>query len=207
MQPMMVINSGDPFPELAIVVITGGHGATAANSRPWASPGSWPAWLYAHARSGVVAADPRLAGIAAWVLAASARSSACPRCSNGSIAALIVLACGTWDAWPPRWARSPRRSRKRSASAGGAVGAVVGEPPAAREGPRGTHHRDMARYRQGHRAYRLAGHVRHRGPVGMARPAPPGTRPDHHRCDREDSRDRIGVRHAPQRGPRLPDPR
>ena len=37
---------------------------------------------------------------------------------------------------------------------------------------------------QGRRAGRITGHVRPGGPVGMAGPASPGPRPDHHRRDR-----------------------
>jgi hypothetical protein len=100
LQPMMMINSGEPLPDLAAVVIarwawryrselaplgiaclvaTFGWYARAALS-PW-----WPLILTA-------------AGLAAWVLAAfGARFGLSARLER-LYAAVTVLACGTWDA-------------------------------------------------------------------------------------------------------------
>ena len=98
---------------------------------------------------------------------------------------------------------APASARHRRAGAGGPV---VGQPPAPREGPCRPTHRDVAGHRPGGRPGGIGDHVRHGGPVGVARPAPSGPRPDHHRRDGEGPRAGIGVRHAPQRDPRLPRP-
>ena len=104
--------------------------------------------------------------------------------------AVTVLACGTWVTLAA--ALGPLASPLPQAlgiGAAGAVGPVVGEPPAPREGPRGARPSRPGRTSPGTVGLdRLADHVRHGGPVGVARPAPPGPWPDHHRRDGEDTR-------------------
>jgi hypothetical protein len=107
MQPMMVINSGDPFPELVIVVIARWAWRYRSELAPlgvallvagfgWyahaALRGWWPVILAG-------------SGTAAWVLAVFGAKLGIPaRLERGS-------------RWPPRSARWPRRYRRCSASA------------------------------------------------------------------------------------------
>ena len=138
----------------------------------------------------------------------SARGSDCPRSPSGSTRPAPRVAAGGWlaaatAARPVHAAAAASPGHRRAR----ARGAVVGAPTPAREGPRGAHARRVAGHLPGHRPARLAGHVRDRGPVGLAGTAPAGPRADHRRRDRADTRDRIGARHLPRRGARLPDPR
>ena len=109
--------------------------------------------------------------------------------------------------------RDRRRPVPRTAAARphhrhtGARRALVGAPPAPRQGPRRAHPRRLARDRPSRRAQRITGHVRRGGRVGLASPVRTGPRPDHHRRHRETPRDRIRARHLPRRRPRLPHPR
>lgn len=99
MQPMMVINSGDPFPELAAVAIARWAWRYRSELAPLgiacavagfggyahAAPSSW--WLL------VLAA----AGLAAWMLAAFGARFGLPSRPERLYAAVTVLACGIWD--------------------------------------------------------------------------------------------------------------
>ena len=210
MQPMMVISSGDPLPELAVVIIArwawryrselaplgvaclvAGFGwyAHAALS-PW-----WPLILAA-------------AGIAAWVLAAFGAKFGIPARLERLYVAVTVLACGTWDALAA--ALGPLASPLPQALGIGAL--VLSVPWWANRRRRAKvrverDHRDLARHRQG---VGLAGsqimsatvdlwgwRARLRLARGQTITDVIAKIPAH----------RIGVRHAPQRDPRLPDPR
>ena len=188
LQPMMVINSGEPFPETAGVLLL-----------------RW-AWRYRselaparrhrrHRVRGLVAARRPAALVGArrghgrrgragrWP--PSARGGDCPRGSSACMRPTAIYAAGVWLA--AATALGPFVSPLPQALAIGAldpVGAVVGTPAPARESPRRAQASSLARYRQGHRAGRITGHVRHGGRMGMARTVPPGTRPDHHRRGR-----------------------
>ena len=143
--------------------------------------------------------------VAAGALAALGARIGIPAPIERLYAATATLAAGGWmaaatalgpSAWPlpqamavgglalsvPWWAHRRRRARVR-------VERKLEAWP------------DIA---QSRRAGRITGHVRRSGRVGMARPVPPGPRPDHRRRDRQDSRDRIRPRHLPRRGARLP---
>jgi hypothetical protein len=100
MQPMMVINSGDPFPEVAIVVIA----RWAWRYRSELAPVSvavlvlsvgW--WLHAAHRQwwGYVLGA---AAVAAWALATFGTRLGVPALLERFYVALVVLACGIWAA-------------------------------------------------------------------------------------------------------------
>ena len=209
---MMVISTGDPLPELAVVVIARWLWRYRSELAPLgvalalAGPG-W--WLHVALPPWWRAGPGRRLAAACAVVARSARGSACPAGWNGSTPASAVLAGGTWRPLaaalgplaPPLPQCSGHRRRWCWRCRGGRTAA--GAPRSAWSAPS-----PPGRTSPG--AVGLAGsagHVRHGGPVGLAGPVPAGPWPDHHRRDGEDTRDRIGARHAPRRGPRLPDPR
>jgi S-DNA-T family DNA segregation ATPase FtsK/SpoIIIE len=100
MQPMMIINSGDPFPELVIVVIVRWAWRYRSELAPlgaallvagfgWythtALPRWWPTILVG-------------SGTAAWLLAAFGAKLGIPARLERLYVAMTVLACGTWVA-------------------------------------------------------------------------------------------------------------
>ena len=209
---MMVINTGDPFPDLAVVVLARWAWRYRSELAP-ARRGArhWPALAWLHAR-----ALPQwwpLILRRLWPPRAQWPSFGARSGSPGSPNALYAAArCsrrgGVAGRWPPRSARSPRRCRK---SLG--IGALVLAVPwwaHRRRRAKVRVERTLAAWPDIAKAIGLPGSQvmsATRGPVGMAGAVPAGTRPDHHRRDRADSRDRIRARHLPRRGPRLPDPR
>jgi hypothetical protein len=209
MQPMMVINTGDPLPDLAIVAIARWIRRYRSELAPLGV-----AWFIAVFGIYVHAALSRWWPVMLTVttLAAVALGVFGRRIGVGSRAervylAVAVAACGTWEAFaavagPFTPAASGRAGRRRA----GAVGAVVGQPAPARQSPSGAHDSSVAGHRPSNRAYGVRDHVRRRRPVGMASTHTARARPDNRRRDRTHPRDRIRSWHVPGRGPDPPDP-
>jgi hypothetical protein len=100
MQPMMVINSGDPFPEVAIVVIARWAWRYRSELAPVSAAflvlgAGW--WLHADHRQwwGYVLSA---AAVAAWALATFGARLGIPTRLERFYVALVVLAGGTWAA-------------------------------------------------------------------------------------------------------------
>jgi len=119
MQPMMVISSGDPLPDLVIVIIARWAwryrselaplgGACAVAGFEWYAHAAlsqwWPLFLAA-------------AGIAAWELGAFGARFASPHGSNGFTWPWSRSRAGPGTRSPLYWARTPHPCRKHSASA------------------------------------------------------------------------------------------
>ena len=207
---MMVINSGDPLPELAI---DGHRPVGVALPQRTRAPGR----RAARGRTGLV----RAPALAAWwpVILGRLRGRRVALAAFGAklgiharlerlYVAVTVLACGTWVALAA--ALGPLAPPLPQALGIGAVswqcrGGRTGA--GACQGPRANGHSRHGRTSPERRARRARGHERHGGPVGMAGPAPPRPWTDHHRCDGEDTRARIGSWHPPRRSTRLPDTR
>ena len=183
MQPMMVINSGDPFPELAIVVIARWVWRYRSELAPVGVAVLLAAfgWFARRALSSWWPLILASSGISAWVLGGLAAWFGVPARLERLYLAVTVLACGTWGTLAA--AIGPFTSPLPQAlGIGGLVLSV----------PWWVNRRRRAKVRvertiaiwpdiaEGHRAYRLADPVRDRGLVGMACPARPGTWPDHH---------------------------
>ncbi len=99
-QPLMVINSGDPFPELVFVVIVRMMWRYRSELAPVGV-----AWLVAgfgvYARASLPAWWPlilAISGITAWALGAFGARLGIRALPERVYVALIVLVCGTWDA-------------------------------------------------------------------------------------------------------------
>ena len=212
MQPMMVINSGDPFPELAIVVIArwawryrSELAPLAAVAAALAGAGLVGARRAARWRPAVLAAALAAAAAAGRVRreARPARPAGAALRRRGDARGRGVAGAGR-RARPARRAAAARPGHRRA----GAVGAVVGAPPPARQGPRGTDPRRLAGHRPN--AVGLAGSAVMSATVDLwgwrarFRLARGQTITD---VIAEDSRDRVGAWHLPGRGARLPDPR
>ena len=138
----------------------------------------------------------------------SARGSACPGSPSGSTPASVTFAAGGWLAAAALL--GPLASPLPQVLGVGAVVLAVPWWAHRRRRAKVRVQRTLAAWPDISRAIGLPGspgHVRGRGPVGMAGTAPPGPRADHRRRDRADTRHRIGARHLPRRGPRLPHPR
>ena len=207
MQPMMVINAGNQLPDPAASWPRPLRLALPVRTRPVAAMAALAGvgWRPTR-RSPLVAVSspaqpPRLALAAFGArlgshLAERLYAAPAPRRGGGWLAA--ATAAGPFTA-----AAAATAGHRRP----GAGRAVVGAPAPAGEGPGGAQARRVAGHRAGRRAARLGGHVRDRGPVGVAGPAAAGTRPDHRRRDRQNPRDRIGAGHLPGRAARLPHPR
>ena len=122
-----------------------------------------------------------LAGVAAWAVALFGARWRFPTLIERVYAAITIYAAGVWisaaTAVGPFLPPLPQALANRRAYL---VGAVVGASAPARESPGRAQAASLARYRQSHRACRGRSHVRHRRRVGVARPVPAGTRPDHH---------------------------
>jgi hypothetical protein len=96
----MVINSGDPFPELAIVAIARWAWRYRSELAPL-GVASLVAALGAYAHASLSAWWMLIlagAGIAAWVLSGFGAKFGIPTLLERLYLALVVLACGTWDA-------------------------------------------------------------------------------------------------------------
>ena len=186
MQPMMVIDSGNPFPDLVVVVIARWAWRYRSELAPlgvaclvaglgWYAHGAlspwWPLIL-------AMAGSPR----GCWP--SSARSSASPDGWNGCTWLLRWSRAGPGRRWPPRWAACLAAAASAGHRRSGAGGPVVGQPPAPREGPGGAHHRDLAWIANaiGLTAPRSSAP---RWTCGAGGPASAGTWPDHHGRDGE----------------------
>jgi hypothetical protein len=100
MQPMVVINSGDPLPELAIIVITRWvwryrsefapvGAALAVAGLGWYAHAAFPTWWE------IIFVG---SATAAWVIGTFGRRFGIPTLPERLYVAVTVLACGTWDA-------------------------------------------------------------------------------------------------------------
>ena len=209
LQPMMVINTGDAFPEtVGVVLLRGGvavplrarargRDRCAGGGRLVAAP--HPAALVVPRRRagwrGRVGGGPVRRAVAI-AHAARARLRGCHDLRGRNMAfrryrdrAVLPAALrkpGIIAALilsVPWWAHRRRRAKV-------AAGAQAAS---------------LARYRQGHRTGRGGGHVRDGGRVGVACAVPAGARPDHQGRDRENPRDRIRPGHIPECRAGLPD--
>ena len=100
MQPMMVINPGDPFPELAIVIISRWAWRYRSELAPLGVACAVAA-IGSYAHAALPAWWPLIlavAGIAAWVLAAFGARFGLPTRLERLYVAVTVLAGGTWAA-------------------------------------------------------------------------------------------------------------
>ena len=182
LQPMVVINSGDPLPDLVIVTLARWLWRYRSELAPltlaavtvlaaWVLHATHPHWWPALAAATVAATAG--AGIAGARLGLATRGRT--RLRHGRHRGHGRMA-GRSD-------RGSARGRDRCRAPGDrhvrARRAVVGAPPAPRQGPRRAQARRLARDRPGGRAGRVAGHVRRGGRVGLAGPVRPGARPDH----------------------------
>ena len=187
LQPMMVINSGDQLPESIVDGGTAVGVAVPLRTRPrprrrccWRPAGGctpptahvWP----------VLAA---LAAVAACALVIAGAKAGLAAVIERLYAATLALAAGGWLAASTASARPLAAAASSHRRRPGAVGAVVGAPAPAGQGPHRTQARGLARHRPRGRPGRLTGHVRPGGRVGLAVPAAPRPRPDHHRRDRQ----------------------
>ena len=209
LQPMMVINSGDQLPEsLAVAALRWAWRYRSELAPAYAGAlllaAGW--WLHAtHRHAWPVPAVARRGGrLRAGHRRRESRAGRRHRTAvrGHAHAGRRGMAGRLGHPRPGHAAAAASPHRRRP----GAVGAVVGAPAPARQGPHRTQARGVARHRPRGRPARLPGHVRCRGRVGLAVAAAAGARPDHHRRDRPDSRAGIGAGHLPGRGPRLPDP-
>jgi hypothetical protein len=195
LQPMMVINSGEPFPETVGVVLLRSAWRYRSELAPlgvtvgiecaawWlhvTRPHWWPVIL-------------GITTVAAWVLAIFGARFGLAALIERVYAATTALAAGTWIA--AATALSPFTAPLPQALAIGALILSV---------PWWAHRRRRARVRVERKLQAWPDIAR---VIGLARTTPPGTRPDHHRRDRENFRDRIRPGHVPERGTRLPDSR
>jgi len=99
MQPMMVINSGDPLSELAAVAIARWVWRYRSELAPLAAA-CLVAGLGSYAHAALSSWWPLIlaaAGAAAWVLAAFGARFGLPTRPERLYVAVTVLACGTWD--------------------------------------------------------------------------------------------------------------
>ena len=113
MQPMMVINSGDPFPELAIVVIARWVWRYRSELAPlgvtllvaglgWYAHAALSAWWP------LILAVPAMA---AWALGAFGARVGIPGRLERLYLAVSVLACGIWDALARSYGQLGRQFR------------------------------------------------------------------------------------------------
>ena len=151
MQPMMVIDSGNPLPDLVVVVIARWAWRYRSELAPLgvACLVAGLGW-YAHRALSpwwpLILADRRRRRVGAGRLRREARH---PRTAGTALR-------GRHGGRVRDLGRGGRRAGAAcpaaAASAGhrrpGAGGPVVGQPPAPREGPRGAHHRHLARDRR-----------------------------------------------------------
>ena len=208
LQPMMVINSGEPFPETVGVVLARWAWRYRSELAPLGVTAALVGSRVVAARHAAALVVPyRRAGRRGRVGGRHLRRAvATPHPDRARL-------CGRHDLRGRRVAFRRHRGRPvRSAISASPrdrraylVGALVGASAPARESAGRAQAASLARYRQSHRTCRSGSHVRHRGRVGMARAVPAGTWPDHQRRGREDSRDRVRPGHIPWRGARLPD--
>src|SRR6266496_6503806 len=99
MQPMMVIGSGDPLPDLAAVILARCAWRYRSELAPLGIAGA-VAGLGSYAHAALSSWWPLIlavAGIAAWVLAAFGARFGLPTRLERLYAAVTVLAGGTWD--------------------------------------------------------------------------------------------------------------
>ena len=135
MQPMMVINPGDPLPELAVVVIARWAWRYRSELAPLgvACLVAGLGWYAHRALSPWWPLILAIAGLAAWVLAAFGAKLGIPGRLERLYVAVTVAACGTWDALaaalgPARpaaaascWASAPWCWRSRGGPTAGAA--------------------------------------------------------------------------------------
>ena len=212
MQPMMVINSGDPLPELAVVLVLPLGVALPLRTRPalrWPAPSSASPAGCTPVTAALVALVLGSATVTALVLVTFGAEVGSPRWLERLYAAVTVLAAGGWVAAaavarPAHLAAAASPGHRRT----GPGGAVVGAPPPPRPGPRGAQARGLARHR-----HARSGWPDHRS-------CPPlvdlwGWRARFRLARGQTITDVIakipaiesGLGTLPGRGPRLPDPR
>ncbi len=181
MQPMVVMNAGDPLPDLVIVTLARFMWRYRSELAPLTTAGlTWVAAWICHATH--TAWWPIVAGTAA-VLADGRHYGETPRpghpgrtrLRHGRYRGRGWMAGRCHRGRPSACTAAARSARRRTCTRG----ALVGAPPAPRQGPCRTPPGCLARDRPGGRPGRIAGHVRRGGPVGLAGPlrASPAARP------------------------------